>query len=231
MNELNRAANTAFQLKGSLFTLTMLHLQKSDPVVIHAQLSELIKKSPNLFNQMPIVIDLATINALNTAIDLVNICNILKQHGLIIVGLRNVNAAQEIVAKSLGIGIFNSDKISKKNQTSVDKPSTVATKIVNETVRSGQQIYSKNSDLVITANVSAGAEVMADGHIHIYGELRGRALAGMNNNPNAKVFCLGMQAELIAIAGFYQHAEQLEQMAAVKSQAYEFYLADQQLSR
>ena len=79
-------------------------------------------------------------------------------------------------------------------------------KVVSRPVRSGQQIYAQGCDLVVTASVSEGAEVLADGNIHVYGTLRGRALAGVKGNNNARVFCQSLDAELVSIAGqFIMH--------------------------
>ncbi len=89
-------------------------------------------------------------------------------------------------------------------------PPAVATlkpaKVINRPVRSGQQVYAEGSDLVVTASVSEGAELLADGNIHVYGTLRGRALAGVKGNTGARVFCQSLDAELISIAGqFIMH--------------------------
>ncbi|WP_334020031.1 septum site-determining protein MinC [Alteromonas sp. S015] len=79
-------------------------------------------------------------------------------------------------------------------------------KVINRPVRSGQQVYAEGSDLVVTASVSEGAELLADGNIHVYGTLRGRALAGVKGNTGARVFCQSLDAELISIAGqFIMH--------------------------
>lgn len=77
-------------------------------------------------------------------------------------------------------------------------------KMVTQPIRSGQRIYARDGDLIVLAAVNAGAEVMADGNIHIYAPLRGRALAGVKGNENARIFCHSMEAELIAIAGTYR---------------------------
>jgi septum site-determining protein MinC len=74
------------------------------------------------------------------------------------------------------------------------------------------QIYAKEGDLIVTAQVSAGAELMADGHIHVYGPLRGRAMAGVTGNTNARIFCRAMEAELISIAGYYLTKEDMQQL-------------------
>lgn len=83
------------------------------------------------------------------------------------------------------------------------------TQIIDSPVRSGQRIYARGGDLIITSSVNPGGEVMADGNIHIYGSLRGRALAGVNGFENARIFCSDLQAELVAIAGYYTINEDL----------------------
>ncbi len=82
------------------------------------------------------------------------------------------------------------------------------TKTITRPVRSGQQVYAKGGDLIVLAAVNAGAEVVADGNIHIYGPLRGRALAGAQGDREARIFCLDMEAELVAIAGCYQMVDE-----------------------
>lgn len=79
--------------------------------------------------------------------------------------------------------------------------------LITKPVRSGQRIYAAGGDLSIIAPVSSGAELMADGNIHVYGPLRGRALAGMSGNMEARIFCHDLQAELISIAGHYRVSE------------------------
>jgi septum site-determining protein MinC len=75
---------------------------------------------------------------------------------------------------------------------------------VTQPVRSGQQVYAKDADLIILASVGTGAELLADGHIHVYGTLRGRALAGIQGDEQARIFCSQLQAELVSIAGQYR---------------------------
>jgi len=82
--------------------------------------------------------------------------------------------------------------------------------VVTEPVRSGRQVYAENRDLVIAAAVSPGAEVLADGSIHIYGPLRGRAVAGLKGDQSARIFCLSMEAEMVSIAGLYRVNEDLD---------------------
>ena len=86
-------------------------------------------------------------------------------------------------------------------------PATLPTVLIDRPLRSGQRIYSPG-DLIVQGVVSHGAEVMAEGHVHIYGALRGRALAGARGNANARIFCTSFEPELVAIAGIYRTAEQ-----------------------
>ncbi|WP_241671080.1 septum site-determining protein MinC [Dankookia rubra] len=84
-----------------------------------------------------------------------------------------------------------------------------AAMVVTEPVRSGQRIYAEGADLIVTATVNPGGEVIADGNIHVYGALRGRAIAGAQNDAEARIFALNFDPELIAIAGFYAVREGL----------------------
>ncbi|MCP5161078.1 MAG: septum site-determining protein MinC [Hahellaceae bacterium] len=84
------------------------------------------------------------------------------------------------------------------------------TRVITTPVRSGQQIYAAGGDLIVMAPVSAGAEILADGNIHVYGPLRGRALAGVKGNSGARIFCQSLEAELVSIAGQYKISEDLQ---------------------
>lgn len=83
-------------------------------------------------------------------------------------------------------------------------------KVVHHPIRSGQQVYAPDGDLIVLASVSAGAEILADGNIHVYGTLRGRALAGVKGDTQARVFCHSMAAELVSIAGQYKISEDID---------------------
>ncbi len=105
----------------------------------------------------------------------------------------------------------------ESEQESTAEPQAVAvnTTIITHPVRSGQRIYAAG-DLVILAQVSAGAEILAEGNIHVYGSLRGRALAGVQGNTEARIFCSALQAELISIAGNYKVSEDLNSAAHIR---------------
>ncbi len=136
--------------------------------------------------------------------------------------LRSQNPSQQATASNGNSSEDNGGRQVQQSSTSATKtssdsdisPSAVTplkaeikpAKVINRPVRSGQQVYAEGGDLVVTASVSEGAELLADGNIHVYGTLRGRALAGVKGNTGARVFCQSLDAELISIAGqFIMH--------------------------
>ena len=86
-------------------------------------------------------------------------------------------------------------------------PATLGAMVIDKPLRSGQQVYARGRDLVVLAMVNAGAEVIADGHIHVYAPLRGKAMAGARGNTDARIFALELNAELLSIAGVYRTSE------------------------
>ena len=102
-----------------------------------------------------------------------------------------------------------------------------ATKMVDQPVRSGQRIYAAGGDLIVMAQVSPGAEIMADGHIHVYGSLKGRALAGVQGNLAARIFCSDLQAQLVAIGGHYRTSEDTDD--TMRGKLVQVYLQDDAL--
>jgi septum site-determining protein MinC len=207
MNDTAKAQLRAFQLKGSLLTLTVLELLRADTSAIQAQLLSLVKQTPDLFKRMPVIIDLNKITDTAHLLDFQVIRSLLHEHGLVPVGIRGGSTLQQQAAAEAGFALLNNTRGEKTElpltaeQEAAAAPPKV--KFVTQTVRSGQQIYAKETDLIILASVSPGAEVLADGNIHIYGALRGRALAGVNNNKEARIFCQKLEAELVSIAGHY----------------------------
>jgi septum site-determining protein MinC len=214
MNDTAINANLrAFQLKGSLLTLTVLELLKVDMPAIGAQFLSLVKQTPDLFRRMPVVIDLNKINEVVVPIDFSAIKKLMTEHGMVPVGIRGGNPTQQNSAVEVGFAVLNNHRGEKTSSTSSAKEEPGASKfnakLVTQPVRSGQQIYAKGGDLVILTSVSPGAEVLADGNIHIYGALRGRALAGVTGNKEARIFCQKLEAELVSIAGHYWINEDL----------------------
>lgn len=111
----------------------------------------------------------------------------------------------------------NAKKINVAHEAKETKVQGSTTRVITEPVRSGQQIYARGGDLIVLAAVSHGAELLADGHIHVYGPLRGRALAGVTGDSQAHIFCTSLESELISVAGQYKISEDIAAEAWQKS--------------
>lgn len=219
------ATSIAFQLKGGLFTLTTLQIFTTDLDAIKEQLLSKIQQAPNFFQQAPVVLDLKIAEQPNMALDFVALKQMLTGLKLIPVGIRNAGPEYLQSAMLSGMAILRDTPDSRSHSTAesatknpvtqnthtTHKSST--TKIVTTPVRSGQQVYAPDGDLVIVNHVGNGAELIADGNIHVYGAMRGRALAGINGNQNARIFCQSLEAELVSVAGSYKMSEDIERQA------------------
>lgn len=225
--------NSAFQLKGGLYTLTSLQLFSTDLPLILQFLDSKIKQAPKFFQNAPVVIDLQKINQSHTSMDFKQLKEILQNKQLIPVGVKGGNSDQHAAAILAGFAILpegNKETVDDKGEmpgrsgqgdlnasTSRDllhNDSPIKgsnTKVITEPVRSGQQFYARGGDLIVLAPVSHGSELLADGHIHVYGPLRGRALAGVTGDTSAHIFCQSLEAELISIAGHYKISEDIDQ--------------------
>lgn len=208
-----------FTLKGRLFTLTVLHLYAVAIDEIAAQCDYLINKAPKLFEYAPIVISLAELK--HEDIDFAAINEVLRRYRLIPVAVQDANEAQQVAAKAAGFAIIKASRKdddgdrslaeSSKSTPKASKTKLCENKLVTSPVRSGQQVYAQGGDLIVLSSVSHGAELLADGNIHVYGALRGRALAGIKGNTEARIFCHQLNAELLSIAGQYIINETINQ--------------------
>jgi septum site-determining protein MinC len=223
MAKSNSKENQAFELKGNLFTLTVLHLFKSEIELITKQLADLVKQTPKFFHHMPIVIDLQKHQSQHE-IDFAALTQCLRNYQLIPIGIRS--AEKELHEKILAAGFAILPNTKAETATEAAQPTpapqkstTDHFKVITQPVRSGQQIYARQADLIVLAPVSPGAELLADGNIHVYNALRGRALAGVNGNANTRIFCQHLEAELVAIAGHYWVSEDLQNIT-VKQNAH-----------
>ncbi|WP_028537051.1 septum site-determining protein MinC [Paludibacterium yongneupense] len=149
-------------------------------------------------------------------LDLATLLPLLEKYGIRALGLRHPDHALATLAARHGLAYHNGANSARGTVTQDAAPAAApapmteaaGTLIVERPVRAGQQIYARGSDLVVLAMVSAGAEVIADGNIHVYAPLRGRALAGARGNTGARIFVRSMEAELVSIAGVYRTLEQ-----------------------
>ncbi|MCW8327531.1 septum site-determining protein MinC [Photobacterium sp. SDRW27] len=191
------------ELKGSSFTLSALHLVDGDIEKATDFLKEKVNQAPNFFAAAPVVID---ISQAGDSIDFNTLKAGVQNAGMIPVGISGCkDTHRQTQAKHAGFAIMNAAR-----QVKASEPVMEPTKIIRTPVRSGQQIYAKNCDLVIMNHVSAGAEIIADGCIHIYGTMRGRAIAGASGQSQARIFCQNLQSELISIAGNYWLSDKIQ---------------------
>ncbi len=214
----------AFEFKSSTITVPVLNLFHSEISIITEQLQAKVQLAPEFFTHSAILIDVQAAQEL----DLTTLIEVIRGAGMHPIGVRGGSSAQQAMAKELALSVMTSQHeppatepegaIKPVPETTEDKPTQTPTATIIETVtiehpiRSGQRIYAKG-DLVVLAQVSAGAEIMAEGNIHIYGTLRGRALAGVLGNENVRIFCSDLQAELISIAGNYRVSEDIDDSA------------------
>lgn len=213
----NILKSNAFKLKGRLYTLTVLSVLDVDYTLFAQQLSQVVAQAPRLFRATPVVLDCSAINP--ELLDLQKLMQLLRDHGLIPIGIQGGGTMLETVAQCHGLAVLNASSTQDKPIVTprrsaapkAVKAEPVKTKLLTMPVRSGQQVVSQG-DLVLTAAVSPGAELLADGNIHVYGTLRGRALAGISGNKEARIFCQSLEAELVSIAGFYRLKDAIEPM-------------------
>ena len=203
-------SQSPIELKGSSFTLSVVHLHDSRPEVIRQALQEKVDQAPAFLKNAHDMINVATLpNSANWK----DLQQAVTSAGLRIVGISGCqDERQKRAIARAGLPLLSEGKGQKMAPESIISPPENAptkTRIINTPVRSGQQIYARNCDLIVISSVSAGAELIADGNIHIYGMMRGRALAGASGDAQCQIFCTHLGAELVSIAGQYWLSDQI----------------------
>jgi septum site-determining protein MinC len=203
-------------MKAGQFTVPTLVIRDADAGGLDRFLTEQMARSPGFFERAPVALDISEL-AVESVIDtLVIVIGMLRGHGMIPVGVRGAVAEQHDQIAALELALMPAPR-----RENVPRAQTVSeslsTLIIDTPVRSGQRVFAQGGDLVLLAGVSSGAEVMAQGHIHAYGPLRGRAMAGVAGNAAARIFCRELGAELISIAGRYRVSEKLDSRYLGKS--------------
>ena len=227
-----RAAKPALEFKGRMTTLTTLRLLDSSVEVLARELDKRLREAPALFRRLPVVVDIADVADSDLHLDLPGFVELLRTRELLPIGIRGGDERWAEAAEAAGLSVFAelSGARAPAESGTERRASAAARKdppaapaeggggmLVTQPVRSGQQIYARNTDLVILAPVSPGAEVLADGHVHVYAPLNGRALAGVRGNTSARIFCKSFRAELISIAGVYGVSEQFDEALSGKA--------------
>jgi septum site-determining protein MinC len=197
---------SVFDLKSATLTLVALVVKSPRLPELAEQLRLRLGPSTEFFNQDPVLIDLAQIQDSPEEIDFRGLIELMRSYSMVPVAVRGGSAAQMEAAQAAGLCEVPPQEGPPPSRAAAApvQPRPASVMVVDRPLRSGQQIYAKGSDLVILALVNHGAEVIADGSIHVYAPLRGKAIAGATGDVNARIFTTCMEPELISIAGIYQ---------------------------
>lgn len=197
------------EIKGRMATLTVLRVLSLDADRLGPDLDQLLARAQGLFDRAPVVLDGSALEQRPDPAALQVLLGLVRERAMVPVGAVGMDeAAAQAVGLTLMRGLEGNSGTRRSAPPSA-APAAAGSRVVSTPVRSGQQIYARGGDLVVLAPVSAGAEVLADGHLHVYGALRGRALAGVQGDREARIFCQQLGAELLSIAGSYMVSERL----------------------
>ena len=216
------ATPLTFEIKSANFPLVALLLKSTDLAALAREMTLRFGDIPDFFDQDALVIDLSPLQGTSPPgpadIDFPALTALLGSYRLVPIAVKGGNPAQMAAARRAGLVPGNDAHLltPRPAPASPDQPAEPAPQlhsaplgalVIDKPLRSGQQIYARGRDLVVLAMVNAGAEVIADGHIHVYAPLRGRAIAGARGNTEARIFALALEAELLSIAGIYRTSE------------------------
>lgn len=221
----------AGELKIGQVGIANLRIRTLDVERLAQEMRERVARAPKLFGRAAVILDFGGLTQLPDLVTAQSLVNGLRDAGVLPVALAYGTSETETLSQQLGLPVLAkfraqyepveaepapaaapAAKQSKRAAAAVAAPAVQPAdgaapqpgRMQLTTVRSGQQLYAENCDLTVLSTVGAGAEVIADGSIHIYGTLRGRALAGAQGNTSARIFCRDFHAELVAIAGRYK---------------------------
>lgn len=221
MNKANEAApDSAFEIRFGQVGLAQMRVRSTDAAAIHTQLAARVAAAPPLLERAAVCLDLNSLGHDAQASEVRAVLEAIRQAGMLPVGLAHGTEMVNALARSLDLPVLTQFRVQGKpsplgnpaEQAATPAPPTSAAAepfgvpalMHHRPVRSGQRIYARHRDLVLTSTVGAGAEVMADGCVHVYAPLRGRAMAGARGEVTARVFCREFYAELVSIAGVFK---------------------------
>ncbi|MFV0680263.1 septum site-determining protein MinC [Ottowia sp.] len=213
---------STFEIKSASLSLLALRLKSPDLHLLAQELQAQYGEMPDFFEDDPVVLDLSLLegDAASVDIDFQRLGEMLFERRLRLMAVRGGSDAQHAAAVDIGLLLAPDMRMAAAARTPEAEPTpsesapasaeTVApgALVVDKPLRSGQQVYARGRDLVVLAMVNAGAEVVADGHIHVYAPLRGRALAGARGWSEARIFAHDMRPDLVSIAGVYRTSEE-----------------------
>ncbi len=219
----------AIELKGSVISFTVLKVYADSMEAVQRDLKRKTAQAPGFFDNVPVVIEPHVKDLAPTF--LAQLVEFLRQLGMMPIGVRTEDPAVREQAAFAGLALFGPERQIRQTARSgggeAAQSAQATTAKVVQTVRSGQQVYARGTDLVVLGNVNPGAEVYADGHIHVYGTLKGRAFAGAKGARESMIFVRRLDAELVCIAGLYSLSEDIP--ATMQGQSCRIWLENDQL--
>lgn len=226
------APNRSIEFRNTTFGATIAVLRDTEPVGLADSLHKMLGGMPDFFNGEAAILDFSAITNPPAKIDWAGVLSLLRRYQLQPIGVRNLPSELAVAARQAGLAILDklefrdrpasestrpaSPPASEKPEPApppaaaaapIPQPAPANTLFVERPLRSGQQVYARGGDLVLLAGMSNGAEVIADGSIHCFGPLRGRALAGAQGNTNARILATNFGPDLVSIAGVYRTFE------------------------
>ena len=224
----------AGELKFGQVGIANLRLKRLDLDGLAQELAQKIATAPQLFARTPVVLDLSHLAELPSVATVRDILATIHASGMLPVGLAYGTSEVDALSRELALPLFAKFRAAYERSggepmvevpvaapepaparstppppSANGAPRALAGQFHDKPVRSGQQVYARGRDLIIHAVVGNGAEVIADGSIHIYSSLRGKAIAGAQGDATARIFCQDFQAELVSIAGQYRVFEDI----------------------
>jgi septum site-determining protein MinC len=237
----------AFDLKGTMASFTVLRLRSTDLELVERQLRVKTAQLPSLFLDAPVLVDLAALGDEASSLPLGELVRAMRACKLVPVAAANVPDDLRGAVSDAGLGLWRAPLGGRPQRATTpdedaetpapESPASAAAApparapfsgpvVVTKPVRGGQIVHARDNDLVVLAPVNPGAQVIADGHLHIYAPLRGRAVAGASGLPGARIFCQKLEAELVAVSGAYVSAEEIP--AGLRGRAVQIFLENDQ---
>lgn len=223
-------------IKGNMYTLMSILLHDNNIDNVATDLAGRVQQAPAFFKNTPVIVDFSLVE-ITVSFDFSRLFKVVRQQQLLPVAVRGISDDLREKMQSAGVPIVElaSTPSSEEKQEVADAPaqdpqaskSRSTARIIEQPVRSGQQCVSKYGDLILLSQISSSAELIANGNIHVYGTLRGRALCGVHGDTSARIFCTALEADLVSIAGHYKVLEEVP--AAVKNRPVQISLQDEQL--
>jgi septum site-determining protein MinC len=207
------SAPATFEIKSANLPLVALLLKSADLQALAQELQSRFGEIPEFFDHDPLVIDLAPLAG--AEVDFKALVQLLQPYRVVPVAVKG--GTQEQMAAALKAGLacaadaltpaLSHREREKPPEPPAQAPMPTSALIIDKPLRSGQQVYARGRDLVVLSMVNPGAEVIADGHIHVYAPLRGKAIAGARGDASARILTLCLEPELVSIAGVYRTSE------------------------